>query len=310
MRLICPHCQVTVTVPESAAGAPTPCPQCGQSIKPPALTGAAIDAAPEPTAPQPVTPASRVAPAPGGLTAQTPVAHAPGSPAGAPWLHLTLRRDVAHWLAPAALVVAFLLTFFTWVAVAPNGTRIYTQNAWQAAFGGTFTTDLVGDRVMQAEAELNAHRSSNVWLIFYLLLLIPTAALAVADRAFARNPASVPDIIRTVWPHRQTVVAGLCAALLIMLFLPLMTGFGLRSAAIAAATPQASAAPATPEPSTAEIAERDLRRDMKVACYGLRRTAWLDLALAAQMIAVIGAGMSIWLDRHPTAPDPRVEIYC
>jgi len=162
------------------------------------------------------------------------------------------------------------------VAVAPNGTRIYTQNTWQAAFGGTFTTPTsVGETLScKPRAELNAHRSSNVWLIFYLILLIPTAALAIADRGFARNSTSVPDIFQSVWPHRQTVVAGLCAALLFVLFLPLMTGFGLGSAAIAAATPQASAAPATPEPTTAEKAERDLRREHEVGMptAGLRRT--------------------------------------
>src|SRR5437660_1535662 len=139
MRLFCPHCQQAVTLPDAAAGLPTPCPNCGKSITPPALTGAAIDAAPEPPPPPPpviVTSRERERPE----IVQPPVAHAPGSPsyasaAGRPWLHLALHRDAAHWLAPAALVLVFILTFFTWVAVAPNGTRIYTQNAWQAAGG-------------------------------------------------------------------------------------------------------------------------------------------------------------------------------
>jgi hypothetical protein len=312
MRLICPHCQQSVTLPETAAGMPTPCPACGQSITPPALTGAAIDAAPEPVAPPPPpppAPASRERERPE-IVAQTPVAYAPGSPKlAAPWFHLTLRREVAHWLAPGALVVAFLLTFFTWLAVAPNGTRIYTQNGWQAAFGN-LTPDFVGDRVMQAEAELKAHLGVNVWLVFYLILLIPSAAIAVADRVLARNPAIVPDVFRTIWPHRQTVVAGLCAALLLLLIVPLLTGFGLESAAVAAATAGGPTAPATPEPTTAEKAERDLRRDMKIACYGLERTVWLKLAVLAQVIAVVGIGMAWWLDRHPNAPDPRLEIYC
>ena len=47
-----------------------------------------------------------------------------------------------------------------------------------------------------------------------------------------------------------------------------------------------------------------------MAGYGLARTAWLDLTAAAQIIALIGAGLAIWLDRHPNVPDPRVEIYC
>jgi hypothetical protein len=307
MRLICSHCQLSVTVPDTAAGTPTPCPSCGQSITPPALTGAAIDAAPEPVAPAP----SHVPPAPVTAPAQTPGADATRLassilPVGAPWLHLTLRREVAHWLAPGALVVAFILTFFTWVAVAPNGTRVYTQNAWSAA-GGKMSTNIVGDRVMQAETELNSHLHMSIWLLSYLILLIPTLIVAIADRALARNPTAVPDVFRTIWPHRQTIVAGLCALLTLLLLLSLTTGFGLQSAAIAAAAP---AATDKPEPTSAEVAERGLQHDLKIARYGLERTIWLELAVAAQLVALAGIGMSWWLDRHPKAPDPRIEIYC
>ena len=314
MRLICPHCQLSVTLPDVAT--PAPCPQCGASITPPALTGAAIDAAPEPV----VAPASAVAPPPAVSPPASRVASAAGVGAGrpvgadaarlarSPWFHLTLRREVAHWLAPGALVLVFLLTSFTWVAIAPNGTRIYTQTAWQAA-GGGFTTDVVGDRVMHAEAELKAHTGMSVWLLFFIILLIPTAVIAVADRVLARNPAGVPDIFRAIWPHRQMVVAGLCLALLLLLLMPVMTTFGLESAAAAvAATPATTAA--APEPTTAEKAERDLQRDIQLPRFGLERTIWLKLAVVVQFIAVAGIGMAWWLDRHPNAPDPRLEIYC
>ena len=310
MRLICPHCQLPVTVPDTTAGIPTSCPACNQSITPPALTGAAIDAAPEPAAPPSPPPASsRVPPPPVAAPAQTPGPDATRlASAGRPWLRLTLRRDFAHWLAPAALIVAFLFTFFTWVAVAPNGTRVYTQNAWQVSWG-TVTTDVAGEQVMKAEAELKDHLHASFLLILYWVLLIPTAAIAISDRILARNPSAVPDVFRAIWPHRQAIIAGLCVVLLLLLVLPVLTGVGLQSAAIAAAAP-APLAPDKPEPTTAEKAKRDLDHDIKIAGYGIERTMWLKLAILVQIVAVAGVGLSWWLDRHPNAPDPRIEVYC
>src|SRR5205085_12069380 len=144
-------------------------------------------------------------------------------------------REVAHWLAPGALAVAFLLPFFTWVACAPNGTRVYTQNAWQAAFGGGFSADPAGEAVMQQEAVLRDNSHWSGWLMFYLILLLPATAIAIADRVLSRNLSTLPDIVRPIWPHRQAITAGLCAALLLLVLAPLIFGFGLEVAAARAA---------------------------------------------------------------------------
>jgi hypothetical protein len=29
-----------------------------------------------------------------------------------------------------------------------------------------------------------------------------------------------------------------------------------------------------------------------------------------QLIALFGAGLTFWLDRHPDRPEPRIECYC
>jgi hypothetical protein len=321
--MICPHCRQLVTLADSAAGRPTPCPSCGNIITPPALTGSAIDAAPDPpptdtlTPPPPANPpaAGPAAVGPSARRRQPPVeapaAYSTGS-TERPWLRLALRREAAHWLAPGALLAALLLSFFTWAAVAPNGTRVYTQNAWQAA-SGSFSADPLGERVMQAEDDLKTHSGWSVGLLFFLILLIPTTAIAVADRVLARNPAAIPDVFRPIWPHRQMIIAGLCAALLLLLLLPLVFGFGLESAvqsSAEAAVAQPQPAVGKTEVSTTDKKERDLRRDVKVAGYGLTRTLWLDLAVLAMVLALVGAGLAIWLDRHPKAPDPRMEVYC
>ena len=303
MRLICPHCQQTVTVPDDTAGKPTPCPNCGQSITPPALTGAAIDAAPVP-APPPVASGGREVPGPTDLPKDQGT-YAPHAPVigRSPWLHLTLKREVVRWTAPIALMVALVLTCFTWVAVAPNGTRIYTQNAWQAA-GGGFTPDPNGERIMQAEKALRDHTGASVWIILYLIVLIPTTAFAIASLVLV----TVPDLFRSVWPHRQSIVVLLCVLLFILLILPMLTGFGLEKGAALAANPPAAAAAG--EPTAAETADRELRHDIEVARFGLHRTVWFKLAVLVQFIALAGIGTAWWLDNHPSAPDPRVEVYC
>jgi hypothetical protein len=205
-----------------------------------------------------------------------------------------------------ALMVAFVLTFFPWVGCYPNGTAVYTQYAWKAARGTFNPASPVGEEVMKREAELNAHRSWSLLLVLYLLLLVVAVVIAVADRVVPRMTTAVPDLFQAVWPHRPMVLAGLSAALLLLLGLALIAGFGLESAAAAAvedALPKADDAPSAQ-------AKREMRRDVALAAYGLDHTTWLALAVVAHLVALFGAGLTLWLDRHPGRPDPRIECYC
>src|SRR5437764_7568707 len=110
MRVLCPSCQQLVTVPDASAGQSTPCPQCGKVFTPPALTGAALDAAPPPPLspprnaesiriPDTVSSAGSVAP---------PVA--PSTVATARSCTCALHKNGIRWVAPVALFAAFLLS--------------------------------------------------------------------------------------------------------------------------------------------------------------------------------------------------------
>ena len=68
--------------------------------------------------------------------------------------------------SPIALLLAFLLTFATWLAAAPNGTKVYTQSGWQAITGAFTVADFVGDGVLGKERALNAERAWSIWLLF------------------------------------------------------------------------------------------------------------------------------------------------
>src|SRR5947209_4980659 len=158
MRITCPHCQQSVTVPDTSAGQPTPCPRCGDIFTPPALAGAALDL---PPAPPP--PASPMSPPPVYPPASKPVAAASTAPASSPAAAPTsgtqpccrcvLRRDVVQWLAPAGLFVTLILTFFPWTAAAPGGYTIFTQSAW-GVIGGSFSESMIGNDFVERRSAL------------------------------------------------------------------------------------------------------------------------------------------------------------
>jgi hypothetical protein len=194
------------------------------------------------------------------------------------------------------------------VAVAPNGTAVYAQNAWRAAAGSVRITDPVGDELMKRHDLLQRNSQVNWLLVLFLIGLVVATLLGVADVAVPLAGAPVPDLFRRFWPHRRLLLLGLSAALAILLGFVVMTGFGLEAAAARAAE-EAVPAVAAAE-GTAEAHKRDLRRDLDVAAYALDRTTWLGLAIVAHLVALFAAGTTYWLDRHPAKPDPRVEVYC
>src|SRR5437868_7131700 len=118
MRVICPHCQKPVTLPDAAAEQATPCPTCGQTFTAPALLAAPGDDAPAAATPlpdakaapaeayvltaEPVRPAAPVPPPPAAEPKEPKPRPAAAGPRG---MRFVLRRRVVHWFGPAALVL-------------------------------------------------------------------------------------------------------------------------------------------------------------------------------------------------------------
>jgi hypothetical protein len=317
MRVLCPSCQQLVTLPDSSAGQSTPCPLCGKAFAPPALTGAGIDAIP-PSSPAIVAPPTRpaetiripdasvVRPTPAGTpTASTSIA-------GERCCTCTLHKDAVRWIAPTAFFLSFILAFFTWLAAAPNGTPVITQSGWQA-MRGAFSVDVIGEEVLQKEDALNRTSGVNWWLLVYVIVLTVVTILAIGSLVADMANLAVPDIFKSFWPHRNVLVAGLGGLLLISLIAPMLSGFGLETAAAAAAEqavpPLLAKADGSP-PTTKELQIRDLKRDMAVNNFAIRRTRWLCLVFFVDLIAVVGAGTLVWLDQRGKRPEPRAEFYC
>lgn len=311
MNILCPSCGKRVAVPDEAAGKPTPCPLCGTSFTPPALTPAAMDAAP---LPMPKAPPAPPPPAPPTYPPPASVSAPPAEPAraGDPCCTMTLHRDWVRWLAPLALIAAFVLSFFPWVGSYPNGSPVYTQSAWQAMRGGFKTADAAGADVMKKNEALTKNGGINGLLLLYCFLLIPAAMLSVGVIATSLIDFTMPDVFKRIWNHRDLAMAVLGVVLPLLLITPLFLGFGLETAAATAAEAAvpAVAAPsegATPNPLDSQ--KRDLRRDVEFASYALERTWWLRLALLAQGVALFGTAAMLWLNRRGDKPEPRIEFY-
>src|SRR5262245_50726978 len=140
MKLICPHCLRSVTVPEDAAGKETPCPECGKSFPAPARYNPVVAAPPAapPVAPAPTpVPASPPAAPPGLVpTALAPPAAAvtteTAPPAYTRSFAIVLSPRVVAWLPAVCLTLALLLTFLSWVGSYFGDNPVYSQGPWRS----------------------------------------------------------------------------------------------------------------------------------------------------------------------------------
>jgi hypothetical protein len=112
---------------------------------------------------------------------------------------------VVPWLAPAALLVAFLLTFFSWTATYPVGDRVIVDHlAWGWGWS----------------PEWNA-----LTLLYTLVLLLAFLASAAVTVLRLIPGFQVPPALQQVWPWRSGLVALLAFLGLFFLVMQLLIGF-------------------------------------------------------------------------------------
>src|SRR5262245_36729946 len=149
MNLLCPNCQKMISIPDQYAGQIMKCPLCSNTFTAPALPAAS--APPAGAMPANPPPASPPASGPGGPPAspspapaqedvfrfaspppeppkvppepvQPPVSETPSAPSPpAGYRHtatIWISPRVVPWIGPAALLLAFVLSFFPWLTVA------------------------------------------------------------------------------------------------------------------------------------------------------------------------------------------------
>jgi hypothetical protein len=146
MNLLCPSCQKMLQVPEQYAGQQMRCPLCNSTFTVPPLPDAP-SLAPSPPPPVPATGGAEVypladdhnppPPPPLPSTAPPPMVSPSRAPAPPPVVgdytklrSVVISPRVVPWIAPIALLVLFLLTFFPWF-----GSGDFGFSPWSLGFG-------------------------------------------------------------------------------------------------------------------------------------------------------------------------------
>jgi hypothetical protein len=289
MRLLCPFCQKAITVPDSEAGKPVDCPECGQKF----------------AAPQLYTPAPTPGPAP---------ADKPGGALPVPETYVSGRKDrpaqvtelpdlpapdrelsgydrmwsfpidprVVRWIPPAALTLVFLLTFFSWDGMFPGGYSAY-----------------------KLKADFDERVHSNWWLLPYFLCLIPALLLAWAGPIVELARVQLPDGLRKAWEFRTALLGALVVVSLLFLLAQWATGFGLQRAIREKVESELAT-----KKADANTPEKVQRYEMRVAQergrYNVRTTPWLRLSALAHLLAAAAVVAEIGLAMRGTKPAPRV----
>ncbi len=337
MNLLCPNCQKPLTVAEQYAGQPMRCPLCAGTFTVPALPQTPPPSPPpapaetygvkDPVAPPPPPPelnfesAPPAPKAPSSFTGSPPSGPSPAFTDEQPNFPVTPTPEGYHrkytiwfsprvlqYVAPVAVFLILILTFFAWTGVYPGGVPSAWQNAWQAVYGGwSYDADVIKDHPPFAEG---AGPGWNFLLLFYLLLFIPTLVVTVGCLALAFvSPAKLPPAIHPILPWRWGIVAALNLVLLLFLVLQLMFGFSLENSYIAAAD---KAVAAKAQDRKGGVSSSEEQRSDAIergrARQDVSRTVWLDLVVLFSILAVAGAGLMFCLNRRGTRPAPRIDM--
>jgi hypothetical protein len=227
---------------------------------------------------------------------------------------------VLPWIAPACVVIIFILQFFPWVGVYPGGVPMIWANAWAAAFaGGSSDADLeatpiVGEALTKPikpgdpkppGPPANPLAGASVLAIFYLLLfLLVGLPVSIASVVLDRVPVKLPPGIQQSMPWRFGIVAAASLILFLFLALQLILGFGLENRY--ADWVQNNVGNAEARKSN-DLKVRDAERGM--ALDALHYTAWLTLAVILHLVAIFSSLLMFWLDRRGgTRATPRLEL--
>ncbi len=228
MNLLCPNCQKMLQVSEQSAGQQMRCPLCNNVFTVPPLPDAP-SLAPSPPPPPPLPPPPAPPPSPGAaevypladdhnaplpmLTAEAPPpvpipSHTPAPPPPPPVVgdytktrSIIISPRVVPWIAPIAIFVLFLLTFFPWLGKGED-----SLNVWSLGFSKSAEHAPVGGALF----------------IFYDLFIVFGVLLAIASLLMQLKV--IPDVpaLQPIQPWRAVIILGFVGTAYLLLFLNLL----------------------------------------------------------------------------------------
>jgi hypothetical protein len=312
MELLCPNCQQRVTVPDQFAGQVMKCPHCTNTFTTPSLAPATASSFVPPAAPPtPVTaePLPAVSSAPAAAEAVPAVQATPSEPVTGDYRHrlaISLSPRVLPWIAVAALVIVFILTFFSWAGYYPGGISVATQNAWQAAFGSySYDHDLAKvPPLSNAEGKDQIQAGANGLLIVFIFIFLIALLAAIFAAAVRVMPVVLPAAVERLRPWFWAIVAAVTALAFLFLVLQLLSGFSLSNRIRERVESIGANVAQTDNPTSKKEAEIETALRAGAARYAcaLWTSFWLML------LALICAALSYFLSRRISRPVPRLEL--
>lgn len=317
MELHCPHCQKQLIIEDQYAGQQMKCPMCEGTFEAPFMPSYTASESSLPTSPEQVSPSGEAPPQPGGMPPAQPDASAPPmheQPYAPPPYEEPVRStvyrsqcgiyfspDIIQWVVVGALVLIFLFSFFPWVTFGYGGVSVFSQNGWQAAFGGSsFNEELAKGSPMGAKDEWSP--GVSVLSIFYVLLLILTFPLVTAVAVLSVLKLNLPPGLRMALNFKWVIAGTLIIIMFFLLFLQVLTGFSAESKIYERAIDQ------MPGVSSDDTSlEASLQRGMVSA--GIQRGFALSCVFWLHLLAVIAAGFMCWMDLRKTAPIPKLDFH-
>ena len=307
LKLLCPNCYKSVSVPESAAGTETPCPECQAPFPVPAKYTPAVGA--EPVAARPAPPPAPPAPEPAPVPTLVPAPAVDWLPHGYTRSRgITISPNVVAWIPAVSLAAILVMTFLPWVELTSRGHPVYTQGAWRSITGRP-TRDIQLEDLMLKELPPPSlyDRTAADWYIMlpYLFAVFAAVAVAWADRL---ESAAVEKRMAGLWPFRHTVLASLAGAALLLLAIEATRGFGLERALNAAVSEKFAEQREKAGNVAGEQKKIDFYESQELAKYGLERTTWLTLVMLLHAVVLLAMLARIGLARRGDKPPPRLVL--
>lgn len=241
---------------------------------------------------------------------EEPAAYEPGS---IRTCSVEFAPGVLAWVPIGCLIVVLVLSFFAWVGSYPGGHRVFSQSAWEAAFGALHSPPTAAPQVVQdLEPQLREAVSWNPLMFVYVIVLVLAIIFTAIERSFPRRPdvMSLPGPLAWVpgfWPYRFVLPVVFAIVLLFLIVVQSWRGFGLNDAAWTLAHSQhAAALEAADTSAKKQIAEIEV--GLTAARLAIQTTTALDFAILLHVIAVLAILARIWLSRRGNKPLPRLTL--
>lgn len=227
-------------------------------------------------------------------------------------LGVTFNPNVLPWVTAFAVLVVFVLTFFTWVGFSPGGVPVITQSAWQAGFSSqSVDKDLEKEAIFPSDAKAIKEGKAiegpgaSVLLIFFLFLLILTLLLVFASAALGVVAGSLPQAVQRLKPWRWGITAILGLLAFFFLGFQVVTNMPLERKTHAEVDRMREGRDA-PAAGSKEAKLLELRRGEIVEA--VRRGAAMTWTAWLMFFVFLFAAMLFWIERSPHRPPPRLEF--